>query len=139
LALGLLSELPCKNCWTIAEWAGEATPDGMRHLLSRAERDADPVRDDVRQYVVEHLHDPEAVLVVDETGDVKKRHRHRRGQRQYTGTASLRGTTPDTALRTAHRHVRGKPDGPIPSPLVGWSSTTGSGGETAAGHGLSGP
>lgn len=68
LVRGMLSDLPRKNCWTIAEWAGEARPDGMQHLLSRAKWDADRVRDDVRQYVVEHLHDPEAVLVVDETG-----------------------------------------------------------------------
>lgn len=73
LVLGLLPDLPRKNCWTIAEWAGEANPHGMQHLLRRASWDADAVRDDVREYVVEHLHDQEAVLVVDETGDVKKR------------------------------------------------------------------
>lgn len=72
LVLGLLSDLPRKNCWTIAEWAGEATPHGMQHLLCRASWDADAVRDDVREYVVDHLHDDSAVLVVDETGDVKK-------------------------------------------------------------------
>ena len=72
LALGLLSDPPCKNCWTIAEWAGETTPDGMQHLRGRAKWDADTIRDDVRGYVVEHLHDDQAVLVVDETGDVKK-------------------------------------------------------------------
>jgi hypothetical protein len=48
LVLGLLSDLPRKNCWTIAEWAGESTPDGMQHLLSRARWDADAVRDDMR-------------------------------------------------------------------------------------------
>jgi SRSO17 transposase len=72
LVLGLLSDLPRKNCWTIAEWAGEAAPDGMQHLLGRAKWEADQVRDDLRDYVVEHLHDDQAVLVVDETGDVKK-------------------------------------------------------------------
>ncbi len=61
LVLGLLSDLPRKNCWTIAEWAGEPTPDAMQHLLSRAKWDADAVRDDVRGYVVEHLHDERAV------------------------------------------------------------------------------
>jgi SRSO17 transposase len=70
--LGLLSDLPRKNCWTIAEWAGETSPHGMRHLLCRAVWGADGVRDDVREHVVEHLHDDAAVLVVDETGDVKK-------------------------------------------------------------------
>jgi hypothetical protein len=87
LVLGLLSDLPRKNCWTIAEWAGETTPDGMLHLLGRAKRDADAVRDDVRGYVVEHLHDDQAVLVVDETGDVKKGTGTVGVQRQYTGTA----------------------------------------------------
>src|SRR5689334_1757105 len=70
--LGLLSGLRRKNCWTISEHAGDVTPDGMQHLLAGAVWDADAVRDDVRAYVVEHLGDPAAVLVVDETGDVKK-------------------------------------------------------------------
>ncbi|MBN0045346.1 IS701 family transposase [Streptomyces actuosus] len=87
LVLGLLSDLPRKNCWTIAEWAGEASPHGMQHLLCRAVWDADAVRDDVREYVVEHLYDEAAVLVVDETGDVKKGSHTVGVQRQYTGTA----------------------------------------------------
>ncbi|MEU8975942.1 IS701 family transposase [Streptomyces monashensis] len=87
LVLGLLSDLPRKNCWTIAEWAGEASPHGMQHLLCRAAWDAEAVRDDVREYVVEHLHDEAAVLVVDETGDVKKGIHTVGVQRQYTGTA----------------------------------------------------
>jgi SRSO17 transposase len=70
--LGLLADLPGKNCWTIAEHAGDASPDGMQHLLARAAWDEDGVRDDLRTYVVEHLGDPQAVLVVDETGDLKK-------------------------------------------------------------------
>jgi SRSO17 transposase len=70
--LGLLAELPRKNCWTIAEHAGDPSPDGMQHLLARAKWDADGVRDDVRGYVIEVLGEPGAVLVIDETGDVKK-------------------------------------------------------------------
>ncbi|CAM5429697.1 hypothetical protein SHIRM173S_00951 [Streptomyces hirsutus] len=66
-----LADLPRKNCWTIAEWAGEATPDGMQHLLERAKWDADAVRDDLREYVVDHLGTEQAVLIVDETGDVE--------------------------------------------------------------------
>jgi len=85
--LGLLSELRRKNCWTIAEQAGDATPDGMQHLLAGARWDADAVRDDVRGYVVEHLGSPDAVLVVDETGDLKKGAASAGVQRQYTGTA----------------------------------------------------
>ncbi len=85
--LGLLSGLRRKNCWTIAEQAGDATPDGMQHLLAGARWDADAVRDDVRGYVVEHLGGPDAVLVVDETGDLKKGTASAGVQRQYTGTA----------------------------------------------------
>ena len=48
LVLGLLSDLPRKDCWTITEWAGEPTPDAMQHVLNRAKWDADAVRDDVR-------------------------------------------------------------------------------------------
>jgi SRSO17 transposase len=85
--LGLLADLPRKNCWTIAEHAGQATPDGMQHLLAGAVWDHDAVRDDVRAYLVEHLADPAAVLVVDETGDLKKGASTVGVQRQYTGTA----------------------------------------------------
>jgi SRSO17 transposase len=85
--LGLLAGLPRVNCWTIAEHAGEASPDGMQHLLARAAWDADAVRDDLRSYVVDHLADPGAVLVVDETGDLKKGTHTVGVQRQYTGTA----------------------------------------------------
>jgi SRSO17 transposase len=87
LVLGLLSDLPRKNCWTIAEHAGDASPDGVQHLLARAVWDADAVRDDVRALLVEHLGDPDAVLVVDETGDLKKGSHTAGVQRQYTGTA----------------------------------------------------
>jgi SRSO17 transposase len=85
--LGLLADLPRKNCWTIAEHAGDASPDGMQHLLARAVWDEDGVRDDLRAYLVEHLGDPGAVLVIDETGDLKKGTTTVGVQRQYTGTA----------------------------------------------------
>jgi SRSO17 transposase len=85
--LGLLAELPRKNCWTIAEQCGDATPDGWQHLLARARWDADGVRDDLRGYITRHLGDLGAVLVVDETGDVKKGTATAGVQRQYTGTA----------------------------------------------------
>jgi len=84
---GLLADLPGMNCWTIAEHAGDPNPDGMQHLLARAVWDHDKVRDDVRAYVVEHLGDPEAVLVADETGDLKKGTGTVGVKRQYTGTA----------------------------------------------------
>jgi SRSO17 transposase len=85
--LGLLADLPTKHCWTIAEHAGDASPDGMQHLVGRAVWDHDGVRDDVRAYVVEHLSDPEAVLVIDETGDLKKGTGTVGVQRQDSGTA----------------------------------------------------
>ena len=87
LVLGLLADLPRKNCWTLAEHAGDATPDGMQHLLAGAVWDHDGVRDDVRAYRVEHLGDPKAVLVVDETGDLKKGTGTVGVKRQDTGTA----------------------------------------------------
>jgi len=58
--LGLLADLPRKNCWSIAEHAGDSSPGGMQHLW-----DADGVRDDLRDYLVAHLGCPGAVLVVD--------------------------------------------------------------------------
>jgi hypothetical protein len=56
--VGLLADLPRKNCWTIAEHAGDTSPDGMQHLLAGAVWDHDAVRDDIRDWLVEHLGDP---------------------------------------------------------------------------------
>src|ERR687884_665386 len=83
---GLLAPLGRKNGWQLAEAAGDATPDGVQDFLSRMRWDADAVRDDLRAYVVEQLGDPEAVLVLDETGFVKKGERSAGVQRQYSGT-----------------------------------------------------
>jgi SRSO17 transposase len=87
LIAGMVSGLDRKNCWTIAEHRGSATPDGLQHLLARASWDADSVRNDLRDYVIDALGDPGAILVVDETGDVKKGVRSVGVQRQYSGTA----------------------------------------------------
>jgi SRSO17 transposase len=87
MVLGLLSAVPRKNCWTIAEHVGDPSPDGLQHLLARAVWDQDKVRDDVRGYVTEALSDPEAVLVIDETGDLKHGTSTVGVARQYTGTA----------------------------------------------------
>ena len=84
---GLLGAVTRKNGWQLAEHAGEATPDGMQRLVSTADWDPDLVRDDLRGYVVEHLGDPAAVLVVDETGFLKKGTTSVGVQRQYSGTA----------------------------------------------------
>ncbi|UAK31335.1 IS701 family transposase [Nocardia asteroides] len=84
---GMMSELPNKNCWTLAEHAGDTSPDAMQHLLSAAVVDEDGLRDDLRDYVTEHLGSAGAVLVVDESGDLKKGTKTVGVQRQYTGTA----------------------------------------------------
>ena len=83
----LLSPVERKNGWQLAEQAGDATPYGVQHLLSTYVWDADLVRDDLRDYVVEHLGDANGVLVVDETGFLKKGNKSVGVQRQYSGTA----------------------------------------------------
>jgi hypothetical protein len=85
--LGLMSPLAVKNCWTLAEHAGHDSPDRLQHLLGKAKWDTDGVRNDLRGYVVDRLGDRDAVLICDETGDVKKGDRTVGVQRQYTGTA----------------------------------------------------
>jgi len=87
LMLGMVSGLDRKNCWTIAEHRGDTSPDGLQHLLSRAKWDAEAVRDDLRDYVIDAFGDPDAILILDETGDVKKGVHSVGVQRQYTGTA----------------------------------------------------
>src|SRR6201989_132892 len=84
---GLVAGLERKNGWTLAEHAGEVSPDGMQRLLRRADWDVDGVRDDVRGYVIEQLGDPGGVLVADDTGFLKKGTRSAGVQRQYSGTA----------------------------------------------------
>ena len=84
---GLVGNVGRKNGWRLAEHAGEGTPDGMQRLLATADWDPDLVRDDLRGYVVEPLGDPGAVLVVDETGFLKKGTTSVGVQRQYSGTA----------------------------------------------------
>jgi SRSO17 transposase len=84
---GLLGGVDRKNGWQLAEHAGETTPDGMQRLLTSARWDPGALRDDVRGYVVEQLGDPGGVLVVDETGFLKKGTKSARVQRQYSGTA----------------------------------------------------
>jgi SRSO17 transposase len=76
-----------KNGWQMAEAIGDSTPDGVQRLLNQAEWDAEEVRDDLREYVVEHFADERAVLVVDETGFLKKGTKSAGVQPQYSGTA----------------------------------------------------
>src|SRR5215212_7612700 len=87
---GLLGRVERKNGWQVAEFLGDAKPYGVQRLLGRARWDADSVRDEVRRYAAEHLlarGDGGGVLVVDETGFLKKGDRSAGVQRQYSGTA----------------------------------------------------
>jgi SRSO17 transposase len=84
---GLLAPVERKNGWQLAEALGERTPDGVQRLLNAAHWDADAVRDDLQRYVVTHLGDADAVLVVDETGFLKKGTKSAGVARQYSGTA----------------------------------------------------
>jgi SRSO17 transposase len=85
--LGLLSHSERKNGWTIAEFAGDAGPQGMQRLLNFYAWDEDAVRDALRRHVVRALGDPGGVLVADETGFLKKGRMSAGVQRQYSGTA----------------------------------------------------
>jgi SRSO17 transposase len=84
---GLLSPTERKNSWQLAEIMGAATPYGFQHLLGRADWDADAVRDALHQYVHDHLRDSHAILVIDETGFLKKGTHSAGVARQYSGTA----------------------------------------------------
>src|SRR4051812_38875382 len=84
---GLLAPLERKNGWHLAEAAGDCSPHGMQEFLSRVHWDADALRDDLRAYVVEQLGDADAVLVLDETGFLKKGTKSAGVHRQSCGTA----------------------------------------------------
>jgi SRSO17 transposase len=85
--LGLLSQAERKNGWTLAEFAGDTSPDGLQRLLNFSPWDEDACRDAVRRYVVAHLGNRGAVLAADETGFLKKGRMSAGVARQYTGTA----------------------------------------------------
>lgn len=86
---GLLGSVQRKNSWQLAEHAGDATPYGFQRLLGRASWDANRLRDEVRRYVIDHLlvEGDDGVLIVDETGFLKKGDKSAGVQRQYSGTA----------------------------------------------------
>src|SRR3954464_3606000 len=84
---GLLAPLERKNGWQLAEAAGDVSPAAMQDFLTRTRWDAEAVRDDLQDYVVEHLGDAQAVLVLDETGFLKKGTHSVGVKRQYSGTA----------------------------------------------------
>jgi SRSO17 transposase len=84
---GLMSHCERKNGWQLSEWMGEAFPYRVQHLLDRARWDADAARDQLRDYVLEEFSSPDAVLIADETGFLKKGEHSVGVKRQYTGTA----------------------------------------------------
>lgn len=85
--MGMMAGLSRTNCWSLAEYAGEQQPRGMQRLLAEAVWDEDGVLADVRDWTVAHLGEADGVLILDETGDVKKGTRTVGVQRQYSGTA----------------------------------------------------
>jgi SRSO17 transposase len=104
---GLLSATERKNGWQLAEHLGDPTPDGVQHLLARADWDADAVRDDLRAYVAEHLGHPDGVLIVDESGFLKKGTKSAGVQRQYSGAAGrIENCQVGVFLGYATRHGR---------------------------------
>src|SRR3954447_8870414 len=122
---GLLAPLERKNGWHLAEAAGDSSPDGVQNFLSRMHWDADAVRDDLRAYVAEHLGDPEAVLVLDETGFVKKGEKSAGVQRQYSGTAGrIENCQVGVFLAYASRHGHALIDRALYLP-AGWAGDPG--------------
>jgi SRSO17 transposase len=103
--VGLLGPARRKNAWQLAEQIGDADPYGVQYLMGRSEWDPEAVRDDLRGYVVEALGDPDAVLVLDETGFLKKGTRSAGVARQYTGTAGrIENAQVGVFLAYASRH-----------------------------------
>ena len=85
--IGLISRVERKNGWQLAEELGEQTPTNLQHFIARARWNADDVRDDLQQYVMQHLGSPDGVLIIDETGFLKKGTKSVGVKRQYSGTA----------------------------------------------------
>ena len=84
---GLLSSVERKNSWQLAEVVGASNPYGFQHLLGRADWDADAVRDELYRYVADYFGDPDGIVVIDETGFLKKGRMSAGVARQYSGTA----------------------------------------------------
>ncbi len=103
---GLLSQVDRKNSWQLAEATGADTPHGFQRLLGRARWNADDVRDDLQHYVAAHLGDPQGVLIIDETGFLKKGNKSAGVSRQYSGTAG-RIENSQIGVFLAYRSQRG--------------------------------
>jgi SRSO17 transposase len=87
---GLLASVERKNGWQMAEELGEANAHGVQRLLEEADWDEEAVRDELRAYVIEQLGEADGILVVDETGFLKKGKKSAGVARQYSGTAGRR-------------------------------------------------
>jgi SRSO17 transposase len=87
---GLLASVERKNGWQLAEELGESNAHGVQRLLAEADWDEEAVRDDLREYVLEHLGEAGGILAIDETGFVKKGKQSAGVARQYSGTAGRR-------------------------------------------------
>ncbi|MEQ4717996.1 transposase [Nonomuraea sp. B19D2] len=100
---GMLSGLERKNGWSLAEFAGEGTPDGMQRLFNAAKWDVDGVRDDIGTYLMEYLGEADGILVGDDTGFAKQGSCSAGVQRQYTGTLGKVAPTrsPPASARSA--------------------------------------
>jgi hypothetical protein len=134
---GLLSPVERKNGWQLAEQAGEARPYGMQRLLAGAKWDAHAVRDDLRTYVVEHLGDARAVLVIDETGFLETRNEVGRRQAAIQRRRRTQRELPDRCLPDLCGAGGACAAGPrtLPAPRVGRRSRASSrGGRARGGH-----
>src|SRR5258707_6940764 len=87
---GLLASVERKNGWQMAEELGEANAHGVQRLLEEADWDEQGVRDELRTYVSQHLGEADGILVVDETGFLKKGKKSAGVARQYFGTTGRR-------------------------------------------------
>lgn len=84
---GLIAQVDRKNGWQLADFLGDKTPKNLQHFIARSQWSADEVRDDLQRYVVKHLGDEDGVLVLDETGFLKKGTKSAGVARMYSGTA----------------------------------------------------
>lgn len=84
---GLIAQVDRKNGWQLADYLGDETPKNLQHFIARSQWNADEVRDDLQGYVIEHLGDEDGVLVLDETGFLKKGTKSAGVARMYSGTA----------------------------------------------------
>jgi DDE superfamily endonuclease len=138
--VGLLGPVARRNSWQLAEAFGEAGPQGVQRLFTDADWDAEAVRDVVRMYVIEHLGDAASgVLVVDETGFLKKGTKSAGVARQYSGTAGRRGAAREPADWRLPALCRGSWRGlhrprPLPARRVGGRCATAGGGAHPGGH-----